>query len=155
MGTQDQCYLIFPTFPEPLFSLLCSLLSIFSHICYCVHPLSSLLSALVSLLSSLFSSVYPAARRLSLRDPPPPAWQGSRACETGARHHQISSESELRGAPHLAPSPMSWRSSIAQNAVLDPPMASKMPSWSLQRPPDRKIMQMSEQRTTMLNSGIV
>ena len=57
--------MFFPTFPEPLFSLLFSLLSLFDHTFYDCHPLFSLLSALVSLLSSLFSSVFPAARRLS------------------------------------------------------------------------------------------
>ena len=46
-------------------SLLFSLLSLFSRICYYFHPLVSFLSALVSLLFSLFSSVFPAARRLS------------------------------------------------------------------------------------------
>ena len=58
-------FFIILTFPDLLFSLLFSFLSLFSRICYYVHPLVSLLSALVSLLFSLFSSVFPAARRLS------------------------------------------------------------------------------------------
>jgi hypothetical protein len=41
-------------------------------------------------------------------NPPPPAWQGSRACGTGGRLHQMSSEFELRQAPRIPPSPPSW-----------------------------------------------
>ena len=64
-----------------------------------------------------------AARRFSRSDwdPPPPAWQGSRACEIQARLRQI----ELRGAPHLPPSPPGAGAS---------PLA-KMPSSSLRWPP--------------------
>ena len=64
-GTPRASFTYVPTFPEPLFSLLFSLLFLFSCICYYFHPLFSLLCALVSLLFSLFSSVFPAARRLS------------------------------------------------------------------------------------------
>ena len=62
---QGYFYLFFITFPDLLFSLLFSLLSLFPHVCYYFHPLFSLLCALVSLLFSLFSLVFPAARRLS------------------------------------------------------------------------------------------
>ena len=131
-----------------LFAFFISLLSLFSCICYYFHPLFSLLSALVSLLFSLFSSVFPAARRLSRSElgSAAPCLQGSRACGTQARLRQI----ELRGAPHLPPTPPSWPASptypIAPNAILEPPMASKMQSWSLRWPPDRQIMQMSSKR---------
>ena len=37
----------------------------------------------------------------------------------------------------------SWPDPAPQNAILEPPMASKMPSWSLRWPPDRQILQMS------------
>ena len=63
-----------------------------------------------------------AARRFSRSDwdPPPPAWQGSRACGIQARLRQI----ELRGTPHLPQTPPSWPgpgpSSVAPNAVREP-----------------------------------
>ena len=60
---QGYFYLFFTTFPELLFSLLFSLLSLFPHVCYYFHPLFSLLCALVSLLFSLFSLVFPAQER--------------------------------------------------------------------------------------------
>ena len=53
--------------------------------------------------------------------PPPPAWQGRRACEIQARLRQI----ELRGAPHLPPSP----------PRPGPIPLPKMPSSSLRWPP--------------------
>ena len=106
----------------------------------------SLQNALVSLLASRFSSISPAARRFSRSDwdPPPPAWQGNRACEIGVRLRQI----ELRGTPHLPPTPPSWpraghvlphscsprchprASDGLQNAVLEPPMASRSPNYA-------------------------
>ena len=58
---QGQFYLVFPTFPNVLFSLL----SLFSHICYMFILSSSLFSRLPSLcsrLSSRFSSVNPSQR---------------------------------------------------------------------------------------------
>ena len=86
----------------------------------------SLQNALVSLLASRFSSISPAARRFSRSDwdPPPPAWQGSRACGIQARLRQI----ELRGAPHLPPSPPCWPGP-------GPILLPKMPSSSLRWPP--------------------
>ena len=52
---QGQFYLVFLTFPNVLFSLL----SLFSHICYYVHPLFfSLFSSPFSLLASLFALLF-------------------------------------------------------------------------------------------------
>jgi len=131
-------------FPDPLFSLLFSLLPLLPRICYYFHPLVSLLSALVSLLFSLFSLVFPAARRLSRSKlgSAAPCLQGSRACGIQARLRQI----ELRGAPHLPPTPPSWpragqvlaqfhwpkcrprASDGLQNAVRELPMAFRSPN---------------------------
>ena len=52
---QGQFYLVFLTFPNVIFSLL----SLFSHICYYVHPLFfSLFSSPFSLLASLFALLF-------------------------------------------------------------------------------------------------
>ena len=147
---------VFSTFSEPLCSLCFSLLSRFSLAFLSLNLSSlfsfavSLLSARASLLCSRFFSISPAARRFSRSDwdPPPPAWQGSRACESGVRFHQsLSSEGPRafrrpRRPGHVLAT--SWRIPVAQNAILEPPMASKMPSWSFRWPSDRQIMQMSE-----------
>ena len=109
----------------------------------------SLQNALVSLLASRFSSISPAARRFSRSDwdPPPPAWQGSRASGIGVRLRQsLSSEGPRafrrpRRPGHVLAT--CWRIPVGQNAILEPPMASKMPSWSFRWPSDRQIMQMS------------
>ena len=98
--------LLFQTF----FSLFSSLFSSLFFLSFLVYVFIFILSCLFSLLSSPFSfrsSLRSFQRRGGFRvanwDPPPPAWQGSRACGTGARLRQI----ELRGTPHLPPTPSS------------------------------------------------
>ena len=149
-GAPRNSFTYFSYFFESLSSLFSSLF----FLSFIIYVIIVILSSLFSLLSSLFSlrsSFWSFRRRGGFRvanwDPPAPAWPGSRACEIGARLHQISSEFELRQAPRIPPTPAvlprCWPIPIAQNAILEPPMASKMPSWSLRWPPDRQILQMS------------
>ena len=111
---QGWFYLFFLTFPDLLFSLLVSLLSLASFLVF-------LLSARVSLRASLRSIQRRGGFRVAKWDPPPPAWQGSRACGTGGRFHQsLSSEG-----------PRAFRQSRRAGASTLP----KMPSSSLRGPP--------------------
>ena len=129
-----------------------SLFSLVSLLCYLVHLLFSLshrsspFDNLFSLLSSLFSlrsSLRSIQRRGGFRvanwDPPPPACRGAGRVEYQSDFVKLSSE----GPRAFRRPPPSCRIRAPQDAILEPPMASKMPSWSFRWPPDRQILQMS------------
>ena len=137
-----------------LFQTFSSLFSSLFFLSFLIYVIMLILSSLFSLLSSPFffcSSLQSFQRRGGFRvanwDPPPPAWQGSRACEIGVRFHQsLSSEGPRafrrpRRPGHVLAT--GWPVPVGQNAILEPLMASKMPSWTLRWPSDHKIMQKS------------
>ena len=79
-------------------------------------------------------------------NPPPPACRGAGRVEYQSDFVKLSSEGPRtfrrpRRAGHVLAT--SCRVPIAQNAILEPPKASKMPSWNLRWHPDRQILQMT------------
>ena len=78
---QGQFYLLFLTFPNVLYSLL----SLFSHICYYVHPLFfSLFSSPFSLLASLFALLFGQSNGA--------AWDPPHRCTFLQRRHGVSNQ---------------------------------------------------------------